>query len=152
MQSYHNNFYFKALIKTLKIHRRLNDICLRELITNFGKYDEDGFHLPHLLFSTRPFFNPFDLINTYCELIGHKYAQDVALYHLKKFKNGDRLEYGVKKYTIQQFEKLLNGDKLIIEDFINAIKQYQIKNWIYRTMHCNNFLDDKEFYNVIYPH
>ena len=150
MKDYCKNFYFKALIKTLKIHRHLNDTCLRELITNFGKYDEDGFHLPHLLFSTRPFFNPFGLINTYCNLIGHQYAKDVALYHLKKINEGSRLESGDLKYTTQQFERLLKGDKNMFECFLDAIKNYQIKNWIYRTMHCNYYLDDKGFYDVIY--
>lgn len=151
MKDYCKNFYFKALIKTLKIHRHLNNTCLRELITNFGKYDEDGFHLPHLLFSTRPFYNPFDLVDTYCNLIGRQYAKDVALYHLKKIKEGDnRLRSNDLKFTIQQFERLLKGDETILHSFIYAIKHYQIKNWIGRNMCCHNFLDDKEFYDVIY--
>ena len=150
MNEFHKNFYFKALIKTFKIHKRLNDADLKNILYSFGKYDEDGFHLPHLLFSAMPFSNVLDLVDTYCNLIGYQYAKDVALYHLKKIKEGNRLKGGDLKFTIQQFERLLKGDEIILHSFIYAIKHYQIKNWISRNMNCPNFLDDKGFYDVIY--
>lgn len=150
MNKFHKNFYFKALIKTFKIHKRLNDTDLKNILRFFGKYDEDGFHLPHLLFSVMPFSNVLNLIETYCNLIGHQYAKDVALYHLKKIKEGDSLKSDDLKFTIQQFERLLKGDEIILHSFIYAIKHYQIKNWIGRNMCCHNFLDDKGFYDVIY--
>ena len=150
MNKFHKNFYFKALIKTFKIHKRLNDADLKNILQFFGKYDEDGFHLPHLLFSVMPFSNVLNLINTYCNLIGHQYAKDVALYHLKKINEGARLESGDVKYTTQQFERLLKGNKYMYDCFLDAIKNYKIKNWIYRTMHCKHDLDDKGFYDVIY--
>ena len=150
MNKFHKNFYFKALIKTFKIHKRLNDADLKNILCFFGKYDEDGFHLPHLLFSVMPFNDVFDLIDTYCNLIGHQYAKDVAFYHLKKIKEGDRLKSSDLKITIQQFERLLKGDEIILHSFIYAIKHYQIKNWIRKNMNCHNFLDDKGFYDVIY--
>jgi hypothetical protein len=150
MNEFHKNFYFKALIKTFKIHKRLNDTDLKNILRFFGKYDEDGFHLPHLLFSVMPFSNVFDLVDTYCTLIGHQYAKDVALYHLKKIKEGNRLKGCDLKFTIQQFERLLKGDEMILHSFIYAIKHYQIKNWIRKNMNCPNSLDDKGFYDIIY--
>jgi hypothetical protein len=150
MNKFHKNFYFKALIKTFKIHKRLNDADLKNILQFFGKYDEDGFHLPHLLFSVMPFSNIFDLVDTYCNLIGRKYAKDVAFYHLKKIKDGNKFKGGDLKFTTQQFERLLNGEEIMLHSFIYAIKHYQIKNWIRKNMNCPNSLDDKGFYDIIY--
>ena len=150
MNKYHNNFYFKALIKTFKIHKRLNDADLRKVINVFGKKDDNGFYLPHLLFSSVSLLYTFDLIDTYCNLIGHQYAKDVALYHMRKIQKGEGLGSSDLKYTTQQFKRLLKGDKNMFECFLDAIKKYQIKKWINRNMHCNHYLDDKGFYDVIY--
>ena len=150
MNKYHNNFYFKALIKTFKMHKRLNDADLRKVINVFGKNDEDGFYLPHLLFSSVSFLHPFDLIDTYCNLIGHQYAKDVALYHMRKIQKGEGIGSSDLKYTIQQFERLLKGEKYMLNNFIDAIRHYQIKSWINRNMHCLHSLDDEKIYDVIY--
>lgn len=151
MQSYRNNFYFKALIKTLKIHRRLNDIDLKEIIKRFGEKIYGSFNLPHLIFSTIPIKFANDLIDTYCDLIAHQYAKDIASYYLQKIKEGNNLHIDDIKLTVKQLNRLLNKDDTMMYCFTKAIKSYQLKGWIKKAMRCSDlYLNDEEFYDLIY--
>lgn len=151
MQSYRNNFYFKALIKTVKIHRRLDDIDLKEIIKRFGEKDGEFFSLPHLIFSIMPIKCVKDLIDTYCDLIAHQYAKDIASYYIQKIKEGNNLYIDDVKFTVKQLNRLLNKDDVMMYCFTNAIKNYQLKSWIKKAMHCSNiYLNDKELYDLIY--
>ena len=151
MQSYLNNFYFKALIKTLKIHRRLDDIGSKEIIKKFGEKDGEYFHLPHLIWSIRPFKFVNDLIDTYCDLIAHQYAKDIALYYIQKIKEGNNLHIDDIKLTVKQLNRLLNKDDAMMYCFTEAIKNYQLKSWIKKAMRCSTvWLEDEEFYDLIY--
>lgn len=151
MQSYRNNFYFKALIKTFKIHRRLDDINLKEIIQRFGEKDSECFSLPHLIFSIRPFKFVNDLIDTYCDLIAHQYAKDIALYYLQKIKDGNNLHSRDVNLTVKQLNRLLNKDDTMMYCFTEAIKSHQLKSWMKKAMYCSNkYLDDEELYDLIY--
>lgn len=151
MKDYCKNFYFKALIKTVKIHRRLDDIDLKEIIQRFGEKEGGYFHLPHLIFSIIPFKLVNDLIDTYCDLIAHQYAKDIALHYLQKIKNGTNLHIGDIKLTVNQLNRLLNKDDAIMYCFTEAIKNYQLKSWMKKAMYCSSkYLDDEEFYDLIY--
>lgn len=151
MQSYHNNFYFKALIKTFKTHRRLDDIDLKEIIKRFGKKDGECFKLPHLIFSINSVKFVNDLIDTYCDLIAHQYAKDIASYYIQKIKDGNNLHIRDVKLTVKQLNRLLNKDDVMVYSFTEAIKSYQLRNWIKKVMCCSDFyLDDEELYDLIY--
>lgn len=151
MQNYRNNFYFKALIKTVKIHRRLDDSDLKEIIKRFGEKDGECFHLPHLIFSIKPCKFVTDLIDTYCDLIAHQYAKDIASYYIQKIKNGTNLHIGDIKLTVNQLNRLLNKDDVMMYYFTEAIKKYQLRNWIKKAMHCSDlYLNDEELYDLIY--
>lgn len=151
MHSYRNNFYFKMLIKTVKIHRRLDDIDLKEIIKRFGEKDGEYFHLPHLIFSILPIKFVNDLIDTYCDLIAHQYAKDIALHYLQKIKGGNNLHIDDIELTVKQLNRLLNEDNVIMYYFTEAIKRYQLKSWIRKSMHCScMYLDDEKLYDLIY--
>jgi hypothetical protein len=151
MQSYRNNFYFKALIKTLKIHRCLNDINLKENIKKFGVKNYGYFNLPHLIFSIMPIKFVTDLIDTYCDLIAHQYAKDIASYYIQKIKERNNLHINDINLTVKQLNRLLNKDDAMMYSFTKAIKNYQLKSWMEKAMHCSNkYLEDEEFYDLIY--
>ena len=151
MKNYHNNFYFKALIKTVKIHRRLDDVDLKEIIKRFGEKDGVCFSLPHLIFSIMPIKFVNDLIDTYCELIAHQYAKDIASYYMQKIKEGNILYSDDINLTVKQLNRLLNKDDAMMYCFTKAIKNYQLKSWMKKAMHCSNkYLNDEELYDLIY--
>lgn len=151
MNNYHNNFYFKALIKTFKIHRCLDDINLKEIIQKFGKKIYESFDLPHLIFSIHPRKYVNDLIDTYCDLIAHQYAKDIASYYIQKIKEINNLHSDDIKLTVNQLNRLLNTDDTMMCSFTAAIKNSQLKYWIRTTMHYSDlYLDDEEFYDLIY--
>lgn len=151
MKNYHNNFYFKALIKTFKIHRCLDDINLKEISQKFGEKIYESFDLPHLIFSSNPRTYVNDLIDTYCDLIAHQYAKDIASYYIQKIKERNNLHSDDIKFTVNQLNRLLNTDDVMMYSFIVAIKNYQLKSWIRKTMHYSDlYLDDEEFYDLIY--
>lgn len=151
MQSYYNNFYFKALIKTFKIHRCLDDIDLKGIIKRFGKKIYGSFDLPHLIFSAQPRKYVNDLIDTYCDLIAHQYAKDIASYYIQKIKEGNTAHSDDINLTVKQFNRLLNKDDVMMYSFTEAIKSYQLRSWICKAMHCNDlYLDDEELYDLIY--
>ena len=151
MQNYRNNFYFKALIKTVKIHRRLDDVDLKEIIQKFGEKIYESFDLPHLIFSSNPRKYVNDLIDTYCDLIAHQYAKDIASYYIQKIKERNNLHSDDIKFTVNQLNRLLNTDDVMMYSFTVAIKNYQLKSWIRKTMHYSDlYLDDEEFYDLIY--
>lgn len=151
MQSYRNNFYFKALIKTFKIHRRLDDIDLKEIIKRFGEKDGECFNLPHLIFSINSVKFVNDLIDTYCDLIAHQYAKDIASYYIQKIKDGNDVHIRDVKLTVKQLNRLLNKDDAMMYSFTEAIKRYQLRNWIRKAMHCSDlYLDDEKLYDLIY--
>lgn len=157
MQNYRNNFYFKALIKTLKIHRCLDNVDLKEIIKRFGEKDGECFSLPHLIFSIRPFKFVNDLIDTYCDLIAHQYAKDIASYYIQKIKKGNNLHIDDVNLTVKQLNRLLNKDDCIMYCFTEAIKNYQLRSWIQKAMYFSdlylknvNLARDEEFYDLIY--
>ena len=151
MKNYYNNFYFKALIKTVKIHRRLDDVDVKKIVKRFGEKDGECFSLPHLIFSIMPIKFVNDLIDTYCDLIAHQYAKDIASYYIQKIKEGNILYSDDINLTVKQLNRLLNKDDAMMYSFTEAIKNYQLKSWIRTKMRCSDlYLDDEEFYVLIY--
>lgn len=98
-----------------------------------------------------PFKHMMDLFETYCDLIVNQYAKDIASYHIRKIKEGQSLRSGNIKFTLKQFERLLNEEEVMMCSFTTAIKQYQLKSWIKKVMGCSDcYLNDYEFYDLIY--
>ena len=151
MKNYHNNFYFKTLIKTIKIHRHLDDVDVKKIVKRFGEKDGECFSLPHLIFSIMPIKFLNDLIDTYCDLIAHQYAKDIASYYIQKIKDGNNLHSDDLNLTVKQLNRLLNKDDVMMYSFTEAIKNYQLKSWMKKAMHCSHkYLDDEELYDLIY--
>lgn len=146
MNNKYENFYFKMVIKTIKMYNCFNDKEMKKIADMFDGYeDNEDFILPHLMFLVKPLTYSFEMNVAYINLIAKQYAKDIATFHIERL-----TAMGGYDTPIKRFQMLYECEKDILYSFTESLKKGELRKWIFHTIGCLDCLYDGSFYVKIY--